>query len=39
MQCEEYKDLQGDNFDPEDDTHLAEFFRRVVERRLEKGDI
>ena len=39
MHCEEYKDPQGENFDPEDDTLLAQFFRRVVERRLEKGDI
>ena len=37
LACENYSDLKDDYFDPEDDKMLAEFFRRVVKRRIDNG--
>ena len=37
LKCEAYRDLRGDSFDPEDDKMLAEFFTKVVQRRIENG--
>ena len=36
--CEAYTDLKDDDFDPDDDKMLSEFFRKVVQRRIEEGD-
>ena len=36
--CESYSDLQDPDFDPNDDKMLAEFFIKVVNRRIEQGE-
>ena len=38
LHCDAYSDLKEDGFDHTDDRMLAEFFRKVVQRRLEEGD-
>ena len=35
--CDEYSDLKGDDFDHTDDKMLAEFFLKVVQRRIANG--
>ena len=35
LACEAYSDLKDDYFDTDSDKMLAEFFRRVVQRRIE----
>ena len=37
--CDNYADLKDETFDPSDDKKLSEFFRLVVKRRIESGDI
>ena len=38
MVCDSYSDFRGPSFDPEDDKMLAEFFLKVVTRRMENGE-
>ena len=38
LDCVSYSDLRGPLFDPSDDKMLAEFFSKVVMRRIENGD-
>ena len=37
LSCFSYSDLRGEQFDPKDDQMLAEFFRKVVQRRVENS--
>ena len=38
LKCNSYSDLQESDFNPNDDKMLAEFFVKVVNRRIENGD-
>ena len=37
VSCLAYSDLRGEQFDPKNDHMLAEYFRKVVQRRIENG--
>ena len=36
--CEAYNDLKDENFDPNNDQMLSEFFMGVVQRRIDNGE-
>ena len=38
LYCESYSDFRGPSFDPNNDKMLAEFFSKVVMRRMENGE-
>ena len=38
LTCDAYSDLKDEEFDHNNDRMLAEFFRKVVQRRLEEGE-
>ena len=39
LQCDSYSDIRSSiDFDPTNDEHLADYFTKVVQRRIENGD-